>query len=331
MLRAHTEALNAVPRRMRIVNTQDIFHGALLPAAIFMLLGFAIIWWQGRHDRPVAVAPARGAELAAAASTLLCVGGLLAGIAAGYIYAVEAAAIGTFVLFAGGLASGRLGFAALADVLRQTMATTGALFALFLAATGFTLVFRMYDTPVLIARAFAGLPGGETGAVAAGLAVIGGFAFVLDAFEIIFVVVPILMPPLLERVADASWVSILTLLALQTSFLVPPFGYSTILARSLSPEPVSAVGFGRRLLPFLAAQVAVLAAVAAFPAIVHPGGATLEDGLQALPSDEELRDTVEMISPSEVPDNSDLLTPDTEDSIPDESPDGEAEEKPDED
>ncbi|MBI1245816.1 MAG: TRAP transporter large permease subunit [Alphaproteobacteria bacterium] len=310
MLRAHTEALNVVPRRMRIVNTQDIFHGALLPAAIFMVMSFVIIWWQGRRDKPAAIAAARPSELAVAGVTLACVGGLLAGIAAGYIYAVEAAAIGTFALFVGGVASGRLGWSALAAVLRQTMVTTGALFALFLAATGFTLVFRMYDTPTLIARAFAALPGGEIGPVAAGLATIGAFAFVLDAFEIIFVIIPILMPPLLQRVTDASWVSILTLLALQASFLVPPFGYSTILARSLSPEPVSASGLARRLLPFLAAQLVVLMAVFVFPPMVHPDGKTLEQGLPVLPSDDELRDTIEMISPDEVPDNSDLLPPD---------------------
>jgi hypothetical protein len=113
-------------------------------------------------------------------------------------------------------------------------------------------------------------------------------------------------------VADASWVSILTLLALQASFLVPPFGYSTILARSLSPEPVAAGGLARRLLPFLFAQLAVLAAVFVWPAMVHPDGASLEQGLPDLPSDEELSRTIEMISPSEMPDNSDLIPPDEE-------------------
>ena len=272
MLRAHTEAVNATGRRDQIVNTQDIFHGALVPAALFVVACFAIIWWQGRRDRPAAVPPARPRDLVAAFATLLCVGGLLAAIALGYIYAVEAAAIGTTALFAGGLATRRLDLAALRDVLRTTMATTGALFALFLSATGFTLLIRMFGTPGLVGSLFDAVPGGESGAMLAGLATIGAFAFVLDAFEIIFVVVPVLLPPLLVRVPDASWAGILTLLVLQASFLIPPFGYSAMLARSLSPEPVSASGLARRLAPFLAAQLLVLALVFAWPLLVHPGG-----------------------------------------------------------
>src|SRR5471030_67384 len=38
MMRAHTEAAHATGSFARIVNTQDIFHGALLPAALFLLL-----------------------------------------------------------------------------------------------------------------------------------------------------------------------------------------------------------------------------------------------------------------------------------------------------
>ena len=268
MLRAHTEALNAGGLRARIINTQDIFHGALAPAGLFIAACLAIIWWQGRGKPPIEQAPIGWRGIAGALATLACVGGLLAGTAAGYIYAVEGAAIGTFVLFVGAIVTGHLDRA----VLRATMATTGALFALFLSATGFTLVFRMFDTPALVESLFAAVPGGEGAAMAAGLLVIAAFAFVLDAFEIIFVVVPILMPPLLVRVGDATWAAILVLLALQASFLIPPFGYSAMLARSLSPSPVSAAGLARRLAPFLGAQLLVLALVFAWPMLVHPGG-----------------------------------------------------------
>src|SRR5205814_5752661 len=41
MLRAHTEAANIVGLTGRIINTQDVFHAALLPAAVLLVL-FAI-------------------------------------------------------------------------------------------------------------------------------------------------------------------------------------------------------------------------------------------------------------------------------------------------
>ena len=55
--------------------------------------------------------------------------------------------------------------------------------------------------------------------MAAALAVLLLCGLVLDAYELIFVVVPILMPPVLTRVDDALWVAVLSLLALQMSFL----------------------------------------------------------------------------------------------------------------
>ena len=104
---------------------------------------------------------------------------------AGYLYAVEAAAAGAVALFVFGLATRALTLPVLALVLRNTMAVTGALFALFVAATTFTLVFRAFDSDRLLAALVAAIPGGGSGAVAAVLLVLGLCAFVLDAFEII--------------------------------------------------------------------------------------------------------------------------------------------------
>jgi len=79
------------------------------------------------------------------------------------------------------------------------------------------LVLRLLGTDRLIEQWVAALPGGETAATATILGAIFVAAFVLDAFEIIFVAVPILIPSLLIRVPDAVWVSTLVLLTLQTS------------------------------------------------------------------------------------------------------------------
>jgi TRAP-type mannitol/chloroaromatic compound transport system permease large subunit len=83
--------------------------------------------------------------------------------------------------------------------------------------------------------------------------------------------VPILIPPLLIRVADARWVSVLILLTLQSSFLLPPFGYALMMVRGAARDPAPFRPFVRALIPFLAAQWLLLAAVLAFPALVHLG------------------------------------------------------------
>ena len=48
MLRAHTEALNATHAAARIINTQDVFRGALVPAGILLALYVAVTWALAR-------------------------------------------------------------------------------------------------------------------------------------------------------------------------------------------------------------------------------------------------------------------------------------------
>jgi TRAP-type mannitol/chloroaromatic compound transport system permease large subunit len=270
MMRAHTEAANATKAMVRIVNTQDIFRGALVPAAMFLALCLIVAWLLGRRTpaRGPAEHPTAG-EWATAAVAGIFVISLLAGVATGYFYAVEAAAMGGTALLLFGWATGGLRAGVFSHVLRDTMAVTGALFALFVAATTFTLVFRAFGTDRLLDVWVKQVPGGATGAAIAVLIVFALAAFVLDAFEIVFVIVPIVMPPILTQAPDAIWISVLALLALQASFLVPPSGYAVMMARSSLAQKAAIRPLAKALAPYLAAQLLVLALVVALPNLAH--------------------------------------------------------------
>ncbi len=270
MMRAHTEAANVTKAMVRIVNTQDIFRGALVPAALFLALCLMVAWLMGRR------APARGPgerprlqEWLTAIIAAVFVVGLLAGVAAGYFYAVEAAAMGGTALLLFGWLSGGLGGGAFRAVLRDTMAVSGALFALFVAATTFTLLFRAFGSDRLLDHWITLVPGGATGAAIAVLVVFALSAFVLDAFEIVFVIVPIVMPPVLTRAPDAVWISVLALLALQASFLVPPTGYAVMMARSAMATKTALRPLASALAPYLGVQLVVLVLVVAVPPLAH--------------------------------------------------------------
>jgi tripartite ATP-independent transporter DctM subunit len=272
MLGAHTLAVTATGRSDRVINTQDIFHSALAPAGIFLLLCVALAWHAGRsHDlRPLRESVTRN-ETILAGFALFALLVLLGGVAAGYFYAVEAAAVGAFALLSAGLISGRLPGPVLREVLSDAIAITGALFSLLIAATSFTLALRLLGTDKLVNNLVGAIPGGDIPAVAVVLGVIGLCAFVLDAFEIIFVIVPIVIPPLLIRVADARWVAVLVLLTLQSSFLLPPFGYALMMVRGAAKNPAPFRKFVRALLPFLVAQWMLLVLVLLVPKLVHIG------------------------------------------------------------
>jgi len=306
MLTAHTIAANLAHRSEQIINTQNVFRAALVPAALLVLLAMSIaVWigWRQRNDSPGEtprdLLVPRQVALASISVVLLVA--LLGGVTAGYFYAVEAAAIGAFTLLVIGVACGQLRGAVLRRTLADVMATTGALFALLVAATTLTLVLRIYGTDRLVGEWIAALPGDDRAIAATVLAAIGVVAFVLDAFEIIFVVVPIVIPPLLVRVADAPWVAVLVLLALQTSFLLPPFGYALMMLRTALKETVPLRDVVRALAPFLVAQLAVLALVLTMPALVHlldPPAALAADSAPL--SDEEVnRRMNELLAPPE--------------------------------
>ncbi len=271
LLTAHTIAANATGRTGRIINTQDLMRGALPAAALFVLGAIGVAWWVGRRSGEAAnvVEKPSSGDVMTTGLALLVIVGLLGGVAGGLFYAVEAAATGAVLLFGWALLAGRLRAGALERVLAETLVSTGVLFAPLLAATTFTLVLRLLGTDKLVEGFITGLPGGPSLVIGVTLGVIAMSALALDAFEIIFVVVPILAPPVLMRVPDAVWVGVAVLLALQASFLLPPFGTALMLARSSLQTGGGLGATVRALMPFLAMQILVLALVLAVPSLVH--------------------------------------------------------------
>jgi TRAP-type mannitol/chloroaromatic compound transport system permease large subunit len=102
------------------------------------------------------------------------------------------------------------------------------------------------------------------------LGVLALCALVLDAFEMIFAVIPVVMLPLLMRVPNATWVAVLTLLILQVSFLIPHVGYAVLMVRNRIAAPIDHKQFARALWPYVLPQLMVVAIIVAFPSLV-PG------------------------------------------------------------
>ncbi len=277
MMRAHTEGLRASGVLMQVVNNQDVVRAVLLPGALVLLWCLGWTAWAGRRTGPrVEVAAAEPGRRGDTLLTLALSGAvalMLAAVASGRVYAVEAAAAAGMALLAWGIASGQLRGQWRA-VLDEAMTLTGMVFGLLVAATTFTLVLRGLGTDAWLAALLRQAEVGPTAVLLGVLALMLGCAFVLDAFELIFLVVPIVMPPLLAVVPDAAWVSALTLLVLQIGYLLPPLGYAVLMARAAEPERVGLAALLRALLPYLAGMAAVLVAVLVWPSLAHPLSAT---------------------------------------------------------
>jgi len=274
MLRAHTEASNLpgfVLGSQRIINTQDVLHAALLPAAAVLVLWALVAWVQDRGTaddaKAVALAPTDGVIAAITAAVIVL---LLGAVFLGWLVAVEAAAAGGCLLAGVTAMTRALDGGQWREVLRDTLSLSGALFALLVGATTFSLVFRLFGTDRWLAEAVLGSPWPPLGTAAAVLVLVALCAWVLDAFEMIFVIIPIVAPLLVVRLGDAQQTAVLLLLVLQMSFLLPPLGYAVLMARSRSGLPrVSTARLLRALVPYIAAQLCVAALVFAWPPLVH--------------------------------------------------------------
>ncbi|HEU5294109.1 MAG TPA: TRAP transporter large permease subunit [Burkholderiaceae bacterium] len=272
MLRAHTEGLDLAralsfplaAERIRVVNTQDVMQAVLPPAALLLLGWLALSVWVSRHDAPAPRSRPATHERVALLVVPAALLALLVLVASGRVRAVEGAATAGAALLLWGAVSGQLTRERLAAVLSDAMVITGVLFALLLAATTFSLLLRLLGTDRLVAGLVAALSSPrQTVLVVLGVLLL--CAFVLDAFELTFLVVPIVMPPLLSRVGDAAWVSALVLLVLQLGFLLPPFGYSVVLARGQTAERPPWPVLTRALGPYLLWLLSVTVLLVAWP------------------------------------------------------------------
>jgi len=215
---------------------------------------------------------------------------LLGAIITGMMYTVEAAASGAIGATFYTLARRQLTLRRLAETVQSVMKLTGMVFMLLIGATTFSLVFRGFSGDVYVTHLLSSLPGGTIGPVAVVMAVCFGLGFFLDALEIIFLVVPIAMPPLLFLGVDPVWLAVLTAINLQTSFLHPPFGFALFFMRSVAPKSISTGDIYRGAVPFIFVQLIVLALVWVQPVIVTAiptawnGAAGTAPGPEATPS-----------------------------------------------
>ncbi|WP_281984924.1 TRAP transporter large permease [Thalassorhabdomicrobium marinisediminis] len=149
----------------------------------------------------------------------------------------------------------------------DTVRISGMVFGIVVAASMLALVFRGFGGDELVTQAMAAVPGGTWGALAMVLLVVFLLGFILEAVEIIYIVVPLLGPPILGGDISPVWFGVLLAMNLQTSFLTPPFGFALFYFRSTAPRDITTGDIYRGVAPFVALQLLGLGLLIAFPAL----------------------------------------------------------------
>ena len=255
------------------VTVSDLFAGAIVPALALVLLyliflvAVATLWPKSSPPIPPDPAAPRGIALARRllaalvaplALILVVLGSILGGVAT----PTESASIGAVgALLLAARRSGPRAFAArvLASVIYRTAQITSMIFVILIGATLFSLVFRGLGGDEMVRRTLSDLPGGTGGAVLVVMLAMFLLGFVMDAFEIIFVVVPIVAPALLAMPGvDPVWLGVMMALNLQTSYLHPPLGPTLFYLRGVAPPEITTADIYIGVVPFVLIQFLAL-------------------------------------------------------------------------
>jgi len=149
-------------------------------------------------------------------------------------------------------------------VMRSTTMITSMVFMILIGATMFSLVFRGFGGDLWIEAFLLDLPGGFLMAMLVVMGVMFVLGFFLDFLEIVFIVVPIVAPVLLQMempgggLVSPVWLGVMIAINLQTSFLTPPFGFALFYLRGVAPARVTTGEIYCGVIPFVLIQLLVL-------------------------------------------------------------------------
>ncbi|WP_324751823.1 TRAP transporter large permease subunit [Roseovarius sp. Pro17] len=259
------------------VSVGDLFAGALLPGFLLVGLYLAYTIFKALTDPescPATPVPEseRGDLLrevfSALLPPLLLILAVLGSILGGIATPTEAASVGAVGAMVLAALRWRLSFTILRETVVATATITSMVFVVLLGASVFSVVFRLMGGDNLVHEFLANLPGGTLAAVAMVMLIMFFLGFILDTFEIIFIVIPITAPVLLAMDVDPVWLGVLVGVNLQTSFLTPPFGFALFYLRGVAPPELPTSAIYKGILPFVALQIAAIAILFIFPGIV---------------------------------------------------------------
>lgn len=255
----------------RSVSVGDLFAGALLPALLLVaayVVYILVLAWRRPALAPAADGGSRVAMsqlLLALLPPLLLIVAVLGSIIGGVATPTEAAAIGALGAVLLAAAGSGFSWRLLRETAEKTALISSMVYLILIAAALFSLVFRGFDGDDLVHSWLTGMPGGVLGALILVNLAVFLLGFLIDFIEIVFIVVPLVAPPLLVLGVDPVWLGVMLAINLQTSFLTPPFGFALFYLRGVAPPTVSTTAIYRGVLPFIAIQIGILLLLALFP------------------------------------------------------------------
>ncbi|WP_298500743.1 TRAP transporter large permease [uncultured Maritimibacter sp.] len=195
---------------------------------------------------------------------LIVFGGLFSGL----FTATEAGAVGALGTFIVAGATGKLTRVAISRSLIETVTTTGSLLIIGIGATMFTRFLGLSGLQSFIANTVAGADIGYVQLMIIIVLIYLVLGMFMEPFGAMLVTLPVFLPVLEAQQVSLVWFGVFVVKMLEIGMITPPVGLNVFVIRNVASQYASVVQIFKGVIPFLIADMFVIALVIAVPAVV---------------------------------------------------------------
>ena len=218
---------------------------------------------EERFDLKAKVASLKGVIL-----PLLLIGAVLGSIYSGIATPTEAAAVGALGAFVCSAIHRRLDWKLISDVAKSTIKVQGFIMWILFSAQAFASVYMGLGAATLVTRLVETYEIGWWTMLISIQVVWFLLGCVIDAWSILMITLPILMPLIPIYGFDPVWLGVLYAVNTQTGYLTPPFGAMLFMMKGIAPKSVTMRDIYNSITPFVITQLVCLALCIVFPAVI---------------------------------------------------------------
>jgi tripartite ATP-independent transporter DctM subunit len=184
-----------------------------------------------RADREERMQSLKGAWSFLALATLV-----IGGIYGGVFTATEAGALGAVGAFVIAAVRGRLSVSSIKEVFLDTAQTTSVIFIVLVGALIFSSYLAVSGGSSAVSEFIVGLDLPMLAIVAIYVVMLLALGCIVDPISMMFLTVPIFVPPLVELGANPIWLGILVAKTLEIGMITPPVGLNAFVLKSVVPS-----------------------------------------------------------------------------------------------
>lgn len=253
----------------------EVFLGGV-GIGVLTALGYCaviLVICQFRPDLIPAHAPdARVGDIRSAIIAVLPIMVLIVGMFLGLVLdvfsATEAGAMGALGTILIAAVTGRLDREAIRQSLLETVVTTGSLFIIGVGAMMFTRFLGLSGLSGFINSWVAGAELSYVHLMIIIVVVYLALGTFMEPFGALLITLPVFLPVLREQDVSLVWFGVLVVKLLEIGMITPPVGMNVFVIKNVAQKYVSTAQIFAGVIPFLIADLLVVVAVIAVPAIV---------------------------------------------------------------